>query len=131
VSWKQPAIAQKLIARLAAEASPVELGGKNLAEVLATRLRISSDEARPRIKLAESLGPRTAIPAKRWLPHAAEAQADGLVGPEHLRVIERFFDQLPNCVDYQTRELAEADLARIGSGLGPRSFAKPPVGSWP
>ena|SRR6185312_11004662 len=61
VSWKQPAIAQKLIARLAAEASPVELGGKNLAEVLATRLRISSDEARPRIKLAESLGPRTAI----------------------------------------------------------------------
>jgi len=49
----------------------------------------------------------------------------------HLRVIERFFDQLPNCVDYQTRELAEADLARIGSGLGPRSFAKPPVGSWP
>ena len=61
VSWKQPAIAQKLIARLAAEASPVELGGKNLAEVLATRLRISSDEARRRIKLAESLGPRTAI----------------------------------------------------------------------
>ena len=60
VSWKQPAIAHKLIARLAAEASPVELGGKNLAEVLATRLRISSDEAR-RIKLAESLGPRTAI----------------------------------------------------------------------
>jgi len=70
-------------------------------------------------------------PAKRWLPHAAEAQADGLVGPEHLRVIERFFDQLPNCVDYQTRELAEADLARIGSGLGPRSFAKPPFGSRP
>ena len=61
VSWKQPAIAQKLIARLAAEASPVELGGKNLAEVFATRLRISSDEARRRIKLAESLGPRTAI----------------------------------------------------------------------
>ena len=134
VSWKQPAIAQKLIARLAAEASPVELGGKNLAAVLATRLRISSDEARPRIKLAESLVPRTAITGEALapkLPHVAEAQADGLLGPEHLRVIERFFDQLPNCVDYQTRELAEADLARIGSGLGPRSFAKPPVGSWP
>ena len=63
-------------------------------------------------------------PAKRWLPHAAEAQADGLLGPEHLRVIERFFEKLPNCVDYQTRELAEADLARIGSGLGPTQFRK-------
>jgi hypothetical protein len=95
--------------------------------VLATRLRISSDEARRRIKQAESLGPRTAITGEALapkLPHVAEAQADGLLGPEHLRVIERFFDKLPEAVDYQTREQAEADLARIGGGLGPVQFRK-------
>jgi hypothetical protein len=87
VSWKQPAITQKLIGRLAAETSPVELGGKSLADVLATRLRISTGEARRRIKLSESLGQRTAMtgePLAPKLPHVAEAQADGLLGPEHL-----------------------------------------------
>jgi hypothetical protein len=127
VSWKQPAIAHKLIARLAAEVSPVELGGKNLADVLATRLRISTGEARRRIKLSESLGPRTTMtgePLAPKLPHAANAQADGLLGPEHLRIIEKFFDELPDTVDHQTRELAEADLARIGGELGPTQFRK-------
>ena len=127
VSWKQPAITHKLIGRLAAEASPVELGGKNLADVLATKLRISTGEARRRIKLSESLGPRTALtgePLAPKLPHVAKAQADGLLGPEHLRIIERFFYQLPNAVDYQTRERAEAHLARIGSGLGPTQLRK-------
>ena len=41
-----------------------------------------------------------------------------------MRIIERFFDQLPNAVDYQTRERAEAHLARIGSGLGPTQLRK-------
>ena len=80
VAWKRPAITCKLIARLAAEASPVELGGKNLADVLATRLRISTSEARRRMKTAESLGPRTAItgePLAPKLPHVAKAHADG------------------------------------------------------
>jgi len=80
VAWKRPAITCKLIARLAAEASPVGLGGKNLADVLATRLRISTTEARRRMKTAESLGPRTAItgePLAPKLPHVAKAQADG------------------------------------------------------
>jgi hypothetical protein len=127
VSWKQPAIMHKLIGRLAAEASPVELGGKNLADVLATRLRISAGEARRRIKSTESLGPRSAMtgePLAPKLPHVAKAQADGRLGPEHLRIVEKFFDQLPDSVDYQTRELAEADLARIGGELGPTQFHK-------
>jgi hypothetical protein len=127
VAWKQPTITHKVINRLFAEASPVELGGRNLADVVAKRLRISTGEARRRIKLAESLGPRTAItgePLAPKLPHTARAQADGLLGPEHLRVIERFFDELPEAVDYQTRERAEADLARIGGQLGPIQFRK-------
>src|SRR5690348_9246376 len=112
LSWKWPAITHKLIARLAAEASPVELGGKNLADVLANRLRISSVEAQRRIKQAHSLGPRLAMTGESLppkLPNIAKAQADGLLGPEHLRIVQNFFDELPDCVDYQTRELAEAD----------------------
>jgi len=127
VGWKQPTITHKVIARLAAEASPAELGGKNLADVLATKLRISTDDAKRRIKASELLGPRTAItgePLAPKLPHVAQAQADGLLGPDHVRVVEKFFKQLPDSVDYQTREQAEADLARIGSKLGPAQFGK-------
>jgi hypothetical protein len=46
VAWKQPAITHKVINRLVAEASPVELGGKNLADVVADRLRISTRRVR-------------------------------------------------------------------------------------
>ena len=48
-----------MIARLAAEASPVALGATSLAEVLWRRLRISRAEARRRIAEAADLGPRT------------------------------------------------------------------------
>jgi hypothetical protein len=36
-----------------------------------------------------------------------------------VRVVERFFDTLPGYIDAQTRELAEADLARAAAGVGP------------
>jgi hypothetical protein len=119
---KQPAIAHRLIARLAAEADPKALGGTSLADVLATRLRISTGEARRRIKYADLLGPRRAMTGEELppkLPAVAATLERGQVGPEHLRVIERFFDELPHSVDYATREHAEAQLAEIACGLGP------------
>ena len=61
LSREQPAIEHRLIARLAVEASPVELVGTCLSNVLATRLRISQGEARRRIDEADDLGPRTAL----------------------------------------------------------------------
>jgi Domain of unknown function (DUF222) len=36
-----------------------------------------------------------------------------------VRIIEKFFDELPTHIDYRSRELAEADLARAATGLGP------------
>jgi Domain of unknown function (DUF222) len=56
------------------------------------------------------------------LPTVAAAQARGQIGAEHLRTIEKFFDTLPSRIDAQTRVLAEADLARIATGLGPTQF---------
>ena len=125
VARRQPVVDHAIINRLAAEADPKALGGKNLADVLATKLDISMAEARQRIKYAELLGPRQAItgePLPPRLPNVAEAQARGQIGHEHVRVIEKFFDDLPTRVDAQTRDAAEADLAHIATGLGPKQF---------
>jgi hypothetical protein len=127
VVWALPAVEHRIVARLAAESSPTELGGTSLADVLATRLRISKGDARSRIKLAELLGPRQAMsgePLPPKLPNTAAAQERGEIGAEHVKVIEQFFDELPAHVDYQTREAAEADLARIGTELGPAQLRK-------
>jgi hypothetical protein len=120
-----PAVDHQIVNRLAAEADPEALGGTSLADVMSTRLGISKQEAKRRITRAELLGPRRAItgePLAPKLPNVAAAQARGVIGPEHLRIIEKFFHDLPSRIDCQTRELAEADLARIATGLGPTQF---------
>ena len=127
VVWALPALEHRMLARLAAEASPAELGGTSLANVLTTRLRISKGEAQRRIKHGELLGPQRALtgePLPPKLPNVAAAQRRGDIGAEHVAVIERFFDQLPARIDYQTRGAAEADLARIAAGLGPTQLRK-------
>jgi len=43
-------------------------------------------------------------------------------GRSMLRIIEKFFADLRGHIDGHTRELAEADLARIATGLGPTQF---------
>ncbi len=59
--WALPAVENRLVARLAAEADPKALGAMSLVQVLTTRLRISKGEAQRRIKHAELFGPRTAM----------------------------------------------------------------------
>ena len=102
---RQPAVEHRLITGLA-QCPPAELGAKNLADVLSTRLRISTTEARRRIAEAEDLGARTALsgqPLPPQMPNTAAAQARGQIGAEHVRIIRKFFGQLPDSVDYQTR----------------------------
>ena len=109
-----------------AGAAPAELGAKNLADVLSTRLRISTTEARRRIAEAEDLGARTALsgqPLPPQMPNTAAAQARGQIGAEHVRIIRKFFGQLPDSVDYQTREAAEATLARVACEHTPDGLA--------
>ena len=36
-----------------------------------------------------------------------------MIGPEHVRIIGKFFDDLPDAVDFTTRDQADATLARI------------------
>src|SRR5258705_1435640 len=125
VARSVPAVDHQIINRMAIEADPKALGGTNLADVLSTRLRISKGEAKRRIKQAELLGPRQAMtgePLAPKLANTAAAQARGQIGSEHVRIIEKFFADLPGHTDGHTRELAEADLARIATGLGPVQF---------
>ena len=127
VAWKQPAISHKLLARLAAETSPVELGAKSWTDVLANRLRIGRAEARRRLDEAADLGPRTALsgePLAPALPNVAAAQAAGVIGAEHVRIIRRFFDDLPAAVDVETRQECEATLARIAAEQTPEALGK-------
>jgi hypothetical protein len=64
----------------------------------------------------------TGEPLAPKLANTAAAQARGQIGSEHVRIIEKFFDDLPSHIDCHTRELAEADLARVATGLGPTQF---------
>ena len=119
-----PAMTHRLVAELA-QVPVEELGEPTMAAALATLLRISKDEAHRRIHEAEDLGPRAAVsgePLAPVLSHTAAAQRRGAIGVEHVKIIRRFFDRLPGFVDYETREVAEAQLAELACGLKPEEL---------
>ena len=119
-----PVPGHALINQLVQQAGPAELGGK-LSHVLADRLRISRGEASRRVAEAADLGPRHALsgePVAPRLAATAAAQHSGEAGPGHVRVIRRFFEDLPCWVDAETRERAEADLARVAAQYRPEQL---------
>lgn len=122
---RAPVLAHRVINHLAAEANPLELGATSLSKLLAFHLRIGKDEARRRIGNAADLGPRHTLsgePMAPTLAKTAAAQQAGRIGAEHVKIIRNFFTHLPDTVDYQTREAAESDLARIASEHGPEGL---------
>jgi hypothetical protein len=119
---REPVIEHRLINRLVRDSTAVELGARNFVDVLATGLRIGRKEAKRRLGDAKDLGERATLtgePVQPCLPQTAAAQVAGRIGAEHTKIIRNFFHELPASVDYQTRELAEADLASIASEFGP------------
>ncbi|HEX7322083.1 MAG TPA: 13E12 repeat family protein, partial [Mycobacterium sp.] len=121
-----PAVEHPLINALARVADPAELSGK-LSYAMADRLRITRGEARRRVDEAAELGPRrtlTGEPLEPVLPAVAAAQRAGELGGAQVRVIRDFFDHLPDHVDLETREIAEAQLADLGSQYRPDELTK-------
>ena len=115
----------QLINQLAEQASSEELGGK-LSHVLADRLRITPADASRRVAEAADLGPRRAMTGEVLAPlltATAAAQRAGTIGPAHVSVIRRFFKQLPNSVDLETRDCAEQQLAGLAAQFRPDAFA--------
>ncbi|MGZ5363122.1 MAG: HNH endonuclease signature motif containing protein [Mycobacterium sp.] len=122
---RQPTVEHRLIQTLRNRAEPAEVGAKNWTEALAAALRISQKEARQRIKEAGLLGPRQAMTGESLppkLPNVALAQRRGAVGPEHVRVVEGFFEKLPLHIPADLRDEMESHLAELASGLGPTQF---------
>jgi hypothetical protein len=120
-----PSLSHRLLARFQREACPRELGAKSLQAVLTERLRIGGTEAHRRLHEAAELGPRVALtgePLGPVLAKVAAAQADGRIGGEHVRLLRRFFDQLPLAVDAVTRELCEDTLVGVAVGQGPEEL---------
>lgn len=116
----------QLINQVAQQSNFTELGGK-LSGALAERLHISRAEANRRIHEARDLGARQALtgePLAPVLAATAAAQRDGTIGRDHVAVIRRFFHQLPEFVDLETRERAEAHLAAKATQFRPDQFAK-------
>ena len=103
------------------------MGGKNWRDVLQQRLRISAHEAGRRLDDARDLGPRTAMTGESLepsLPNVAKRQAGGEVGAEHVRIIRKFFHDLPAAVDYQTRAGCEQTLAQVAAQHTPEALRK-------
>jgi hypothetical protein len=122
----QPAVEYPLINQLSDQADPAELGGK-LPSALADRLRISRAEASRRIHEAADLGQRRTLsgePLEPVLPATAEAQRNGELGVGHVAVIRSFFHRLPDFVDVETRQKAEAQLARLAGEHRPDELAR-------
>src|ERR1700742_1162943 len=123
---QQPAVEHALINQLAAQADPVELGGR-LAPALANRLRISRAESSRRVHEAADLGQRRALngePLPPVLEATAEAQRNGEIGAGHVAVIRSFWHRLPDFVDIETRHNAEAQLARLAGEHRPDELAR-------
>src|SRR5690348_9163859 len=121
------AVEHRLIQHLVSQTSPAEMGGKSWTEVLSQRLRIGRGEARRRVDEAAELGPRVAMTGEvlaPLLPNVAAAQAEGLIGAEHVRIIRKFFTDLPDAVDVETRQKCEATLAGIAAEQTPDALRK-------
>jgi hypothetical protein len=126
VRRRLPAVEHQFINKVADQASQAELGGK-LPFALAERLRITRADASRRIREAADLGPRRAMtgePLEPVLTATAEAQRAGRIGSGHVRVIREFLHQLPGDIDLETRQQAEARLAKRGAEFRPDQLGK-------
>jgi hypothetical protein len=126
VTRRLPVPQHALINQLREQADETELGAR-LPRALADRLHITRSEASRRVAEAADLGGRRA-PTGESLPPlltaTAHAQRAGRIGASHVQVIRTFVHRLPSCVDIETREKAEAHLARLATRFRPEQVAK-------
>lgn len=95
--------------------------------VLADALRISRTAAKRRLRDAEQLTPRTTLtgePLAALLPETAKAWEAGELDGEHVRVIQKFFRDLPDHVGSVDVERAERTLAQHARAMRPDQLEK-------
>ncbi|MCV7346389.1 HNH endonuclease signature motif containing protein [Mycolicibacterium rhodesiae] len=95
--------------------------------VLADALRISRAAAKRRMRDAEQLAPRTTLTGEQLpplLPATGKAWDAGLLDGEHVRVIQKFFRDLPDHVGPVEIEKAERTLAEHAQTMRPDQLEK-------
>lgn len=125
VRRRLPSLEHAVVNALARQATPEELGGK-LSHAIAGAALISRTEASRRVREAADLGPRHGLTGERlpaMLANTADGQKRGTLGAGQVAAIRSFHHRLPGWVDQDTREAAEADLARWGAQLRPEELA--------
>lgn len=121
----QKARSYDIIADLTRE-DPARIGG-GLRTALADWLRISCAEARRRMRDATQLAPRTTLtgePMPPTLPATATAWHNGVLDPDHLKVIQDFIRGLPQATPAPTVTEAERFLAEQAAAVRPDQLAK-------
>ncbi|MDZ4269871.1 MAG: DUF222 domain-containing protein, partial [Mycobacterium sp.] len=120
-----PALEHRAVNRLRAETEPHRLGESSWTKVLTTALRVSSKDAKHRLRDAAVLGPRRSMTGQPLAPvweATAAAQARGSISAEHVAIIASFHKLLPSWVDVGTRADADAQLAAQAAGLTPEAL---------
>jgi hypothetical protein len=120
-----PTQSHRLLTHLQTETTPQAMGAKSWRDVLATRWRISTREAKHRLDDAAMLGPRRALsgnPLDAVLPATALAGAHGSINAEHVAVICEAMANIAPAVDTVTRAQIEVDLVRAAIGAGPKQL---------
>ena len=119
-----PAVEHRAIAALSQQTTPAAIGAKSWPLVLATRLGISSKEARRRCADAAELGPRVSMTGEALAPkreHIAAAQADGALTPDHVTELFKFFTKCPDWVTYAEQCRLEEKLVTGAIGADPET----------
>jgi Domain of unknown function (DUF222) len=126
VRRRLPIVEDELINQLSRQATPAELGG-TLPHAVAEWALISRAEASRRVREAADLGKRHALtgePVPPALAATAAAQRAGRLGTGQVAVIRRFLHQLPGWIDVETRQRAEAHMAKMGSQFSARTTCR-------
>ncbi len=119
------AVDHAVVAALQAQTTAQEIGAKNWPDVLRIRDRLSSEDARRRVRHAELLGPRwslTGEPLPPLRPHVAAAVAAGAINADHVDVIESFFAKLPTWARLDALDDSELALVAAARHLTPEAL---------
>jgi hypothetical protein len=122
---RMPAPEHQLLTHARTLTIPTAIGAKSWADVLATRMRISSTEATRRVKEADDLSPRTALtgdPLPPRLPETAAAQARGDINTEHVTIIRTCHKKAAKYLDTAARDEIDHDLARAAADNSPETL---------
>jgi len=96
-------------------------------KAIADVIRVSPAEARRRVRDAEQLAPRSTLtgePLPAELPATSDAWHAGVLDGEHLRVIQKFFRDLPDHITPDVASRSEEFLAEHARALRPDQLEK-------